>query len=315
MTIFLIYKREHIQALIWVIVCSLGFYAFKGGIFILRTGGQNRVFGPPGSFIEENNALALALIMTLPLMWYLYIELNERWKKNAMLFVMAMTGMAILGSHSRGAALAGGCMLLFLIFKSKHKLAAGVVLVLFVSVGLSLMPQKWFDRMGTVTTYQEDNSAMGRLTAWEFATQLAIKKPTGGGFGALVEQNYRRYSPEISRRIDERDGRFQGAHSIYFRVLGEHGFLGLVLFLALGASTYRRARNVQRAVLNRRDLAWAGNLCTMLQVSLVGYAVGGAFLGLSYFDLYYHLIALTIIVHSIVLTGDKVLPEPMAQSK
>ena len=36
-------------------------------------------------------------------------------------------------------------------------------------------------------------------------------------------------------------------------------------------------------------------LGAMLQVSLVGYAVGGAFLGLAYFDLYYHVIAIIAI--------------------
>jgi probable O-glycosylation ligase (exosortase A-associated) len=175
------------------------------------------------------------------------------------------------------------------------------------------MPQKWFDRMNTITTYQEDNSAMGRITAWEFATKLAIQRPIGGGFGAFVEENYREYTPEISQRIDERDGRFQGAHSIYFRVLGEHGFLGLILFLGLWLSAYFRARATRRLVANRPDLAWAGNLSRMLQVSLIGYGVGGAFLGLTYFDLYYHLIALTIIVHCIALKSVSVLPNEQSQ--
>lgn len=308
LTMFLVYKREHIQALIWVVVCSLGFYGIKGGIFVILGGGKNRVFGPADSFIGDNNALALALIMTLPLMSYLYFELNERWQKNAMIVLMSATGVAVLGSHSRGAALAGACMLLFLMLKSSNKIRVGLTLALLVSLGLSVMPQQWFDRMQTVKTYEQDSSAMGRITAWKFATQLAIKRPIGGGFGAFVEENYRRYSPEISQRIDERDGRFQGAHSIYFRVLGEHGFFGLALFLGLGMSAYLRARAVQRAVVNRPDLLWAGNLSRMLQVSLIGYAVGGAFLGLSYFDLYYHLIALIIIVQSIVRTSDNTLP-------
>ena len=107
LTILLLYKRGHVQVLVWVIVVSLGFYGLKGGIFVVASGGEYRVWGPPGSFIEDNNGLALALIMVLPLMWYLYSELNKRWQKIAMLVVMVATGFSILGSHSRGAALAG----------------------------------------------------------------------------------------------------------------------------------------------------------------------------------------------------------------
>ena len=44
----------------------------------------------------------------------------------------------------------------------------------------------------------------------------------------------------------------------------------------------------------------ARNLAAMLQVSLVGYAVGGAFLGLAYFDLFYHLVALLAVTRAVV---------------
>ena len=43
----------------------------------------------------------------------------------------------------------------------------------------------------------------------------------------------------------------------------------------------------------------------MVQVCLVGYAVGGAFLGLAYFDLYYHLIAVLVILGAIVAEAEK----------
>jgi hypothetical protein len=36
----------------------------------------------------------------------------------------------------------------------------------------------------------------------------------------------------------------------------------------------------------------------MLQVSLIGYAVGGAFLNLAFFDLFYHLVALLILAQA-----------------
>jgi hypothetical protein len=38
----------------------------------------------------------------------------------------------------------------------------------------------------------------------------------------------------------------------------------------------------------------------MIQVSLVGFMVGGAFLALAYFDYFYHLMALALVVHYLV---------------
>ena len=66
-----IQSRKHIELLIWVCVLSLGYYGAKGGVFTLMTGGGERVWGPPGGFIEENNSLAVALVMTIPMINYL----------------------------------------------------------------------------------------------------------------------------------------------------------------------------------------------------------------------------------------------------
>jgi probable O-glycosylation ligase (exosortase A-associated) len=301
LTIFLIRSRERVIALIWVIALSLGFYGLKGGLFVFRSGGEWQVWGPAGTFIEDNNALALAIIMTLPLLWFLFRQSSQRWIRWGIALTMLLCCASVLGSHSRGAALAGGVMLGMLWLKSSGKLLTGVAMILFIPLLVMSMPEKWFQRMETVATYDQDRSAMGRVRAWEFSLDMALQRPIGGGFGAFTEENYRRYAPDISEKIDTiGGGRFQEAHSIYFKVLGDHGFPGLALFLGLGILSYRAAASVVRRARDAPDLEWAGNLAAMLQVSMVGYAIGGAFLGLSYFDLYYHLLAIILVLGAIV---------------
>ena len=316
LTLMLIRDKQRLHALLWVIVLSLGFYGAKGGLWVLRTGGTSRVWGPSGSFLSENNALALALIMAMPLMWYLYRTLEQRWQRMLMGLLMGLTGFSILGSHSRGAALAGACMLLFLVAKSRKRAGLFVAILLLLPLGVVFMPTQWTERMETIQTYEQDSSAMGRLTAWQFAIELANQRPlVGGGFDTFVEEQYRRFSPALSQRIDERDGRFQGSHSIYFRVLGEHGYVGLALFLLLGLSAYRRASAIARRYGSEPESQWAADLASMIQVSLVGYAVAGAFLGLSYFDLYYQMVGLVIIAGAVVSESQPrhdALPAPLA---
>lgn len=302
LTVFLVRTPERLRALVWVIALSLGFYGVKGGLFVLRAGGEWQVWGPPGSFIADNNALALAIIMTLPLLWFLWRATPHRTIRWGLALAMVLSCASILGSHSRGAALAGAVMIGLLWLKSSGKLLTGLAIAVLLPVLVLSMPEKWFERMETVTTYQQDGSAMGRVRAWEFAMDMASERFPGGGFGSFSEKNYRRYSPAIAAQVDEYGlGRFQDAHSIYFKVLGEHGWVGLGLFLALGLLSYLGAGAIVRDVRELPHLQWAGSLAAMLQVSMVGFAVGGAFLGLSYFDLYYHLVAIVIVLRAMIV--------------
>jgi probable O-glycosylation ligase (exosortase A-associated) len=97
-------------------------------------------------------------------------------------------------------------------------------------------------------------------------------------------------------------------HSIYFEQLGEHGFPGLAIFLSLGLMTWVRCNQIMRVCKRDPERKWAADLAAMVQVSLVGYATAGAFLGLSYFDLFYHLIAMTVIAWTIVSQQQAAVP-------
>lgn len=294
-TVMLMARRDRLHLLIWVIVLSLGFYAVKGALFTLThdTGGLNLVWGPEGSFIEDNNALAFALIMTLPLMRYLHLVTENKWIKRGLLAMMLLTVIAIVGSHSRGALLAGVAIGLYFWFKSDNRFRIAVALVLIGALVAAIAPPVWVERMETIRTYEQDPSAMGRINAWWVAVNLTKDRPiVGGGFSVFQEDTFARYAPEPENVHD--------SHSIYFEVLGEHGYVGLVLFLFLGVLALRNGKWIMRTTRDRPDLKWAGQLATMLQVSLIGYATGGAFLGLAYFDLYYHLVAMLIITRILV---------------
>ncbi len=288
LTIALIYKKEHIQWFLWVVVFSIGFYGVKGGIFTLVTGGNHRVWGP-GGFIEGNNEIALAIILVIPLIYYIYLVAPRqlRWLKWILLASMALCAAAALGSHSRGALLAIFAMSTFLWWRSDRK---GILGVLLVCVGLALlafMPSAWTERMYTIETYETDGSALGRLNAWAMAFNLANDHPgTGGGFAIYEPDIFTKYAPEPED--------IHAAHSIYLQVLGEQGWVGLAIWLLMWWFTWRGAAYLRRHGKAREDLAWCRHLGSMCQVSLVGYAVGGAFLSLAYFDLPYNVLALVV---------------------
>jgi hypothetical protein len=85
-------------------------------------------------------------------------------------------------------------------------------------------------------------------------------------------------------------------------VLGEHGFVGLSLFLCLLVMTWLKCSSIIKFSRYDPDQnKWAGDIAAMIQVSLVAYMSAGTFLGLSYFDYIYHLIAIVVVVHYMVV--------------
>jgi putative inorganic carbon (hco3(-)) transporter len=276
--------REQVHWLLWVVVLSIGFFGAKGGAFTLLTAGEHRVYGPPGrSHLSDNNAIAVALIMVMPLMYYLRGEAESRWVRHGLLATMLLSAMAIVGTYSRGGMVAITAMLLFLWLKSQHKLMLAIVFAALVPFALAFMPDRWMDRMESVSEYESDGSAMGRINSWMTAINIAADRPiVGGGFALYTRKTFARYAP------DPED--IHSAHSIYFQMLGEHGYVGLILFLALGLSAWLAARRTIILARERADLAWATRLARALQVTLVGYAVGGLFVNISYWDLYYYIV-------------------------
>ena len=307
LTIYLITDKEKLMGLLWITVASLGFYGVKGGIFTLLGGGADRVWGPEGTFIGGNNEVALALIMTVPLMFYLMHQTQRKWARYAMMGAIFLTALAIVGSQSRGAFVGGIAMGGLLWLKSRQKLGAGILIAVTVITIMMLMPESWWERMESIGSYQQDASAMGRINAWWTAWNVASSNVLGGGFRMFTIATFHLYAPNP---LDMHD-----AHSIYFQVLGEHGFIGLGLFLLLGLTTWLRCGQVIRLARKNPEQKWAGDLASMLQVSLLGYGVSGAFLGLAYFDYYYHLIAITLITWNLTQQAPNASTAPTTPSR
>src|ERR1035437_8846488 len=127
-TLMLIRGRRQIEQLIWVVVLSIGFYGVKGGIWTVLTGGGSRVWGPSGGVIQGNNELGLALVMLIPLMWFLYQTASKRLIRWGLIGIMLTCGMAVLGTQSRGALLALVTMALVLALKGKHLIRMSILL-------------------------------------------------------------------------------------------------------------------------------------------------------------------------------------------
>lgn len=286
-TMAVLHTRRHLMLFIWINVISIAFYGVKGGLFTLATGGSYLVWGPTNTYIEGNNEVALAIVMTIPLMRFLQLQMQGRWARHAMTAAMVLMAASALGSHSRGALLAILAMALVMWWRGKNKFGMAIGMAVVGGVLLSLMPAEWWARMNTIESYQQDASAMGRINAWWMAYNLAKAHFFGGGFMVSTPEVFAMFAPDPTD--------VHAAHSIYFMVLGEQGFVGLLLFLLLFCFAWGTAGKLRTQGRRQSETQWLSDLGAMLQVSLAGYAVGGAFLSLSYWDLPYNMMAMAVI--------------------
>ena len=271
-------SKVRIHAVVWVAVICLFYYGVKGGILSIASGGLKTIDGPLGTIISDNNHLAVALLMTLPLANYLRSHTANPWLRIALVAGFALTFLAVVGSYSRGAFLALAALGIVALVHSRNKF-------LYVIFGAALavpvfyfMPAEYYERIATLNDPNSDASFQGRIQAWKVAFFYARDHfPFGAGFDGTQLSVYRYYFPDAA------DSR--AAHSIYFQVLGDTGFLGLGIYLTILLLAFLNCRKIRMATRNKPDLAWARDLAKMIELSLVAFCVGGAALSLAYYDM------------------------------
>lgn len=309
-TAAVLYKHEHIRLFIWVNVLSIGYFGVKGGIHTLRTAGSGMVLGPPNSFISGNNEIALALVMIIPLLYFLYQTTPHTWLKRGLLVSMGLCALAAVGTQSRGGLVAIAAMGGLMWWRAPHKLRNFIIFAFLAATIWAFMPQSWHEKMGTIQTYEEDASAMGRIYAWETALNVANSHPMGGGYFIYHPSVFDIYSPDAGdRRFDPSIAR--AAHSIYFQVVGEHGYIGFFLFMLFWFFAWRVADRLRRETKDDPEDRWIYLFAGMAQVSLMGYFAGAAFLSLAYWDLPYNIVIILIVIerwHQERQTMPEVLP-------
>lgn len=311
LTVFIVDTPKKLRLMMLVISLSLGFYGLKGGIFTILTGGNHKIFGPPDTFIGDNNALGLAMNMNLPLLLFLALEEKVRKLRILLFVVFFFSIISIIFTYSRGAfvGLVPVALLLFakVEMKIKHKVLLALILAVALPVAFSAVPKKWFDRMETIENYEKDPSAMSRLEAWETAWDLALKHPLfGGGFQAMERKTrIHEYNPNAKTLTD--------VHSVYFEALGEGGFITFGLFILLlffSLLSLRRMRKQARKL--GEDTKWIVNYTHMVETSLVAYMICGTFLELLTFDLFWTMVAAVICMKNMVYFKVDINGEPVS---
>jgi probable O-glycosylation ligase (exosortase A-associated) len=296
--ILLVTSHKRFKSLVVVTAMSFGVLAIKGAIFGIRTSGESRVWGPPDSFIADNNSFALAVNMSLAMLLFLAKDEKRRLYRWLYYLAFACGVLSVILTYSRGGLLGLAAVLFAITLKSRFKAVSAILVGMAIIGVVTFAPPQWMDRMGGLAEGRVDASGHQRLVSWGTSWNFAMDYPlTGGSFNALPDvELFQRYQPEPL------PGGFlsSGPHSIYFQVLEEQGFTGLALYLFLVFSCWISLLSLRRKAVRSISSAWVVPYTHMIEISLFGFLVSGAFLGLANFDLFYQLVAMVIILKILI---------------
>jgi probable O-glycosylation ligase (exosortase A-associated) len=297
--VVLVSDRRRFRLAILVIAYSVGFECAKQGWtqLLLNPGGQNNNIVV---FLGDNNGVALGTMMLVPLFGALVRTATSRSEAFVHRFFLVGVFMRGITTYSRGGFVAAGIIGLLTLYRSQHKIRALIGVVVMAALVSSVMPEKFWDRMATITASSKelDASARGRLHFWEVATAMANAKPfTGVGFNGF-ERSYAAYD------TTKDFGEDRSVHSVWFGLLSELGYPGLLLFVAILLSSISSCRQVGAIATRDPSRSDLGHYAQALSTSLFVYAAGGTFLPAQYNEMLWHFVGMTIALHRIA-TGEE----------
>lgn len=304
-------SRVQIEAFVQIYVLSLAanFIPFAAKVVISGGGyGQNLGLQAGNANLAEGELLSTVVLMAIPLALHLgrHTQLLPRTRQ-VQIGYTALAGFALLtalGTHERSAVVGMLALGGYMLMRSRHKMMFGLCLAVIGIAIAVFMSAEWSSRMATVNDVSGDSSAMVRLLVWEWTIKYALANPFGGGFNAFVINRV-----ELSGGHVEYGRAFQ---SIYFEMLGAHGWVGLGLFLGVTTYSFVGLRRLARRTRTIPHLAWCADLSDALQAGMVVFLTSGAFVDIAFQPELWYFIALSISLREYVRRAEQKTAVPTA---
>lgn len=276
-------SKHRLRILLWTVCLCLGFYGVKGGLFGVLTGGSTIMRGP-GGMLLDNNDFALALVMNVPLLFYLGHGETNFWLRRTADVGVGLTALTILLTHSRGAFLSLTVVALVIAWRSGKLLQAFGTLVLLASAFFVFVPSHVLERVATIFEGGQESSAAARLHSWSVAAQMIQDHPVLG----VGLRNFQEWYPTYSGN----SGFAFVAHNSYLQIWAECGTIAFIVYLFLLLSVFPACRRMRQMSQRRPDLDWAGRNARLMEATMAGFMLGAVFLNRGHFDLVYHFLAM-----------------------
>jgi probable O-glycosylation ligase (exosortase A-associated) len=290
--------RLRIEAALLTMLLSMAVIVIGGGIKVVFGGGgyENRMLIVNDNFgIYETSVLACMSIAIIPaILWFIrhgtIFPPDWRVKWFGYGFILACALIPV-GTEARTGLVCFAALLALMFTRVKHKALFAGLGAIGLLAAIPFLPASFTERMGTITEFQQDQSASTRVAVWAWTLDYVEENPWGGGFDA-----YRGNRFEYRMRVEESvegttsvtyqdvTDEARAYHSAIFEVLGEQGWPGLILWTLIQASGLWQMARIRRRWRGREgaDEQWQAPLASALGQAQIIYLVGAMFTGIAY---------------------------------
>lgn len=220
----------------------------------------------------DPNTMATTLLLSIPFSITLMARGNPVWMRLIGLLSIGLAMVTIVDTGSRSGAMGIVFVISMLIFRKRRNLVWLPVLVCLSPVIWSVIPQQYKARYQTVDHLKTDESYQNRLRSWQGGIAMFESNPiTGIGPGNYATANGEKFWPGEGRKV------WLDAHSLYFKLIGELGLLGLITFAGCLVSTFRLSLRLRKQLKDANVLRFTKELPGLLMIMLcqllfAGYA-------------------------------------------
>jgi putative inorganic carbon (HCO3(-)) transporter len=189
--------------------------------------------------------------------------------------------------------------------RTRHKIAFGLLMALASCFIIYTSSNAWTARISTVANYERENSAYTRILVWRWTLEFTATHPLGGGFQTYVINHVDVPGTDNEAGHTEFGRAF---HSIYFEVLGEHGYPGIAIFLTLAGTMFLKLHRIAKRARSYPELQWVGALADALQSGLAVFMSSGAFVGIAFQPMFWYFVALGVSLNAYVWRVERAQP-------
>ncbi|MEW6983617.1 putative O-glycosylation ligase, exosortase A system-associated [Colwelliaceae bacterium 6471] len=301
---FVINTKEQLEFCILTFSLSISYFIIASGLKSILGGGgygASLISSGANTGLAESSTLAMVAVLLMPLVIFLkkhtllltnLKQYNFLWNLSFVVIVAS-----VIGTRARTGLIALAVYAGIYIVKSKHKIRNSILVVIVAFLSFSFfVSDDWKQRMNTMHNVEQESSALGRILVWQWTWDFVKENPNGGGFNA-----FRANGGEWQQYADVpiEGTHIKAFHSIYFEVLGEHGYVGLILFLWLIFSTWRSNKSIRDKNRAQDEEAWYADLAVALNHCLLIFCAAGAFIGVAFQPIVFYLIAFSVLLKKI----------------
>ncbi|WP_271079252.1 putative O-glycosylation ligase, exosortase A system-associated [Aurantiacibacter sp. MUD61] len=300
-----------------VMVLSAATIIIPAGIKTVFSGGGG--YGTLASLVQENSGLyegstlsTVAITMIPLILWVARYSTIITERRLAWAFALALTFAALLtpiGTQTRTGLVCIAVLAALMLRSVKHKFLFAGMAAAAVLVAIPFLPAQYTERMATITDHQSDQSASTRVAVWQWTLDYVAANPKGGGFDAYRGNSFTYNTRNVTELGETQQVEYveiteesRAYHSAYFEVLGEQGYFGFAIWLAIhltGLISMERVRRRYARFKDEEAVKWRG-FATALQHGHVIYLVGALFIGVGYQPFIFMMVGLEIALATIL---------------